>query len=113
MREKITMNEFMNTLTSVNDAINTFVWVKFGLVMLIGTGVLMTVLLGFFQITHIGHWMKKTIGGVFEKGSHNKKEQGSSLAANGLVRFWQFCFPSLPFWHPSVLETWDRSTRSC
>lgn len=71
------MNEFMNTLTSVNDAINTFVWVKFGLVMLIGTGVLMTVLLGFFQITHIRHWMKKTIGGVFEKGSHNKKEQGS------------------------------------
>ncbi|MBP5733067.1 MAG: sodium:alanine symporter family protein, partial [Lachnospiraceae bacterium] len=71
------MNEFMNWLTSVNDAINTFIWVKIGLVMLIGTGVLMTVLLGFFQVTHIGHWMKKTIGGVFEKGSHNKKEKGS------------------------------------
>ena len=71
------MEEFMKTLTSVNDAINTFVWVKIGLVMLIGTGVLMTILLGFFQVTHIGHWMKKTVGGVFERGSHNKKEHGS------------------------------------
>ena len=71
------MSGFLETLAQVNDQINTFVWVKIGLVMLIGTGVLMTVLLKFFQITHIGHWMKKTVGGVFEKGSHNKNEKGS------------------------------------
>lgn len=71
------MSGFLETLASVNDQINTFVWVKIGLIMLIGTGVLMTVLLKFFQITHIGHWMKKTVGGVFEKGSHNKNEKGS------------------------------------
>jgi len=71
------MNEFMDNLAKVNDAINTFVWVKIGLVMLIGTGLLMTVLLKFFQITHIGHWMKKTVGGVFAKDSHNKNEAGS------------------------------------
>ena len=71
------MNSFMENLAKVNDVINTFVWVKIGLVMLIGTGVLMTVLLKFFQITHIGHWMKKTVGGVFAKDSHNKKEMGS------------------------------------
>ena len=71
------MNGFLEKLAQVNDQINTFVWVKIGLIMLIGTGVLMTVLLKFFQITHIGHWMKKTVGGVFEKGSHNKNEKGS------------------------------------
>ena len=37
----------------------------------------MTVLLKFFQISHIGHWMKKTVGGVFKKDSHNKKDTGS------------------------------------
>ncbi|MBQ2100142.1 MAG: alanine:cation symporter family protein [Lachnospiraceae bacterium] len=71
------MNEFLEWLTIENNEINDFIWVKIGLYLLIGTGVLMTVLLGFFQVTHIGHWMKKTIGGVFEKGSHNKKEHGS------------------------------------
>lgn len=71
------MNQFMETLASVNDTINGFVWVQIGLVLLIGTGILMTVLLKFFQISHIGHWMKKTVGGVFKKDSHNKKDTGS------------------------------------
>ena len=43
------MNGFLETLAQVNDQINTFVWVKIGLIMLIGTGVLMTVLLKFFR----------------------------------------------------------------
>ncbi len=71
------MENFVDRLTQVNDTLNTFIWVQIGLVLLIGAGVLMTILLGFFQITHIKHWMKKTIGGVFEKSSHNKKEKGS------------------------------------
>ncbi len=71
------MENFMEKLTTVNDSLNSFVWVQIGLVLLIGSGVLMTILLGFFQVTHIKHWMKKTIGGVFEKSSHNKNEEGS------------------------------------
>ncbi|MBQ1527072.1 MAG: alanine:cation symporter family protein [Lachnospiraceae bacterium] len=71
------MESFMDVLTHVNDTINTFVWVQIGLVLLIGAGVLLTILLGFFQVTHIKHWMKKTIGGVFDKSSHNKNEKGS------------------------------------
>lgn len=36
------------------------------LVLLIGTGILMTVLTKFFQLSHIGHWFKNTIGGIFK-----------------------------------------------
>lgn len=71
------MEQFFEKLTSVNDVINTFVWVQIGLVLLIGVGVIMTVLTGFFQITHIKHWMKKTVGGVFDKASRHNKDKGS------------------------------------
>ena len=71
------MEQFLENLTNINDALNTFVWVKIGLVLLIGTGVLMTIVTKFFQVTHFGHWWKKTGGGVFDKKSHNKDEKGS------------------------------------
>ena len=67
----------MNSVAAVNDTINSFVWVRIGLVLLIGTGVLMTILTGCFQITHIKHWISKTIGGVFKPDAHVKHEAGS------------------------------------
>ena len=71
------MSDFLTSLANINDAVNSFVWVKIGLFLLIGTGILMTAVTKFFQITHAGHWWKKTGGGVFDKKSHNKKEKGS------------------------------------
>ena len=68
---------FFDILKSVNDVVNEFVWVKVGLLLLIGTGILMTILTNFFQITHLRHWVKKTMGGIFKKDAHNKKEAGS------------------------------------
>ena len=56
---------FLDQLTEVNNTVNTFVWVTLGLVLLIGTGILMTVLTKFFQVSHFGHWMKETIGKVY------------------------------------------------
>lgn len=52
-------------ITNVNSAINGFVWGIPMLVLLVGTGILMTVLTKFFQLSHIGHWFKNTIGGIF------------------------------------------------
>ncbi len=49
------MADFLAKLTEINNAINSFVWVKIGLVLLLGTGVLMTVMTKFFQISHLGH----------------------------------------------------------
>ena len=57
----------MEIITQVNDSINGFVWGMFGLVLLIGTGILMTVLTGFFQVTRIKHWFKQTLGNLFSK----------------------------------------------
>ena len=71
------MEQFIERITAVNDAINTFVWVQVGLVLLIGVGVVMTLLTGFFQVTHIKHWMKKTVGGVFDKRSRSNDDKGS------------------------------------
>ncbi len=71
------MSDFMTNVAAVNDTINSFVWVKIGLVLLIGTGVLTTILTKCFQITHFKHWMAKTIGGVFKADAHVKHEHGS------------------------------------
>ena len=67
-------------VTRVNNAVNDFVWVKIGLFLLLGTGVLMTVLTKFFQITHIGHWMKKTIGSIFSKHVSGHVQDKSSIS---------------------------------
>ena len=61
------MDSFLEMLTNINNAVNDFVWVKIGIVLLIGTGILMTCLTKFFQVTHFGHWWKKTIGSLFDK----------------------------------------------
>ena len=68
-KERIRMENFLTTLAEINDKINAFIWVKIGLVLLIGTGVLMTCCTKWFQITHLKHWWQQTIGGVFRRGS--------------------------------------------
>lgn len=66
------MNEFLVTVAHVNDVINNFVWVKIGLILLLGTGIIMTCLTGFFQVSHFRHWWKHTIGELFNKESDSK-----------------------------------------
>ena len=53
-------------IETINTAVNNFVWGLPMLVLLVGTGILMTVLTGFFQISHIGHWFRHTLGGIFK-----------------------------------------------
>ena len=66
------MNEFLATVAHVNDVINNFVWVKIGLILLLGTGIIMTCITGFFQVSHFRHWWKHTIGELFNKESDSK-----------------------------------------
>ena len=56
---------FLETVAKVNGAVNGVVWGVPALVLLAFVGVLMTLLTKVFQVTHIGHWFKKTIGAVF------------------------------------------------
>ena len=72
------MEKFLENLTRINDTLNTFIWVKIGVVILIFTGVLMTVITKFFQVQHLRHWWKNTIGSLFNKKViGHSKEQGS------------------------------------
>ena len=66
------MEQWMKTLADYNDVVNTFVWTTIGLVLLLGTGLLTTVATRFFQVTHIGHWMKQTLGSLFARTSRHK-----------------------------------------
>jgi AGCS family alanine or glycine:cation symporter len=71
------MNNFAESVISINDAVNEFVWVKVGLVLLIGTGILMTALTKVFQIAHLKTWWSNTIGGVFKKSGNAMDKEGS------------------------------------
>ncbi len=70
------MEAFFDKVAEVNGAVNGVVWGKYGLILLIGTGILMTVVTKVFQVTHIGHWWKNTIGSLFTKNviGHSKEK---------------------------------------
>ncbi len=55
----------IDAITKVNDTINGLVWGWPALILLGFVGILMTCLTRFFQVSHIGHWMKNTIGAIF------------------------------------------------
>ncbi len=61
------MNGISQTIADINSAVNDVVWGVPALVLLIGTGILMTVLTKFFQFRRFGHMWKNTIGGLFRR----------------------------------------------
>ena len=72
------MNGLLEKITQCNDVVNGFIWGAFGLVLLIGTGVLMTVLTRFFQVSHLAHWWNQTIGKLFAKDTHSDGKRAIS-----------------------------------
>ncbi len=75
------MERFFSKLAELNGAVNDFVWVRLGLILLIGAGILMTCCTKFFQVSHLGHWWKHTIGGVFRKnGTATRKTDKKSIS---------------------------------
>ena len=56
----------IESITRINSAINNVVWGWPALILLGFVGILMTCLTKFFQISHIRHWMKNTIGAIFK-----------------------------------------------
>ena len=78
----------MEFIKTINDAVNGFVWGLPMLVLLIGTGIMMTVRTGFFQLTHFRHWMKNTIGAIF-RDSHVTAHTGKDDKA--ISQFQSLC----------------------
>ncbi len=63
-------------IETINGAVNNFVWGIPMLVLLVGTGILMTALTKVFQISHFGYWMKHTLGSIFTD-KHITKHTGA------------------------------------
>ena len=64
----------LTIVEEINSVIYNFVWGIPVLSLLAATGVLMTLLTKGFQFTHLCHWMKNTIGSIFEKHVSGKTE---------------------------------------
>ena len=71
---------FWETLKNVNDTVNTFVWTTVGVWLLMAVGLIMTVITKFFQVTHIRHWFKKTVGSLFDKKVISHTNEHASIS---------------------------------
>ena len=74
------MAAFFAKVAEINDAVNGVVWGKFGLLLLIGTGILMTICTKFFQVTKIKMWWKNTIGSMFTKKVIGHSDEKGSIS---------------------------------
>ncbi|MBQ9392483.1 MAG: sodium:alanine symporter family protein [Oscillospiraceae bacterium] len=63
------MDSFVAWLTKANDWLNGIVWGVPAMVLILGTGLVLTIATRFTQFTHFGHAMKYTIGRVGRKQS--------------------------------------------
>lgn len=68
----------LELVTKVNGVLNGFVWGPVMLVLLIGTGIYLTLRSGFPQLTKLGTIMKNTVGTLFGPDAHKKDEAGIS-----------------------------------
>ena len=68
----------LDKIAEINDSVNGVVWGVWGLALLIGTGIITTLITKVFQISHLRHWWQNTIGSLFKKDviAHSK-EKGS------------------------------------
>ena len=74
------MAEFLDALAKGNDVVNTFIWTTLGLVLLLATGLLTTIITKVFQVTHIGLWWKNTIGSLFSKDVIKHDQTGKAIS---------------------------------
>ncbi len=67
----------LDMITSVNGAVNSFVWGPVMLALLVGTGIFLTFRTGWIQVRWFGYIMKNTVGSLLRKSD---KEHGSNLS---------------------------------
>ena len=70
------MERLLELVTSVNSAVNSFAWGPVMLVLLVGTGIYLSVRTGFLQVRKFGFILKNTIGSLF---SRNKQDRQPNL----------------------------------
>lgn len=73
------MQSFIDTVAKVNGAVNGVVWGIPMLVLIIGTGIFMSVRTEFFQITRIKTWANETFLAIFKKKSVTKTDEKKAI----------------------------------
>ena len=71
------IEKFIEKVTEINGIINSFAWGPIMLVLLVGTGILLSVGTGFIQVRKFGYIMKNTIGTLFKK---KNRDNGQNLS---------------------------------
>ncbi|MCR4896582.1 MAG: alanine:cation symporter family protein [Lachnospiraceae bacterium] len=74
----------METVVRINDAVNSLVWGTFGMPLLLGAGLICTLVTGAFQFSHLKSWCKGTFGSI-------RKEGRIVNDAGALSQFRTFC----------------------
>lgn len=74
------MDAFIEAVASVNGKINGVVWGIPMLVLLISTGIYMTVRTGFFQVSKIKFWSNETFLAIFKKKSVTKTKEKKAIS---------------------------------
>ena len=72
------VENFVSGITTVNNAVNSFAWGPLMLLLLVGTGVFLTVKVKWLQVTHFGRILKNTVGTLFRKGE--SKDHGANIS---------------------------------
>ncbi len=68
------MDKFLEMIEKINGMVNGWVWGPVMLVFLVGTGIILTCGLKFFQVGKIGMWMKNTFGTLFKNSEKTNKD---------------------------------------
>lgn len=69
----------IDIITQVNSTLNGIVWGWPALILLAFVGVLTTCITKCFQVTHIGHWIKQTIGAIFKDSKVTSHTEDRSI----------------------------------
>ena len=72
------MESFIANVEKINDAVNGFAWGPLMLLLLVGTGVFLTIKVRWLQVTHFGRILKNTVGTLFHKRA--QKDHGANIS---------------------------------
>ena len=72
------MSDFVSKIEAINNVVNGFAWGPLMLLLLVGTGVYLTVKVKWLQVTHFGRILKNTVGTLFR--SKEKKDHGANIS---------------------------------
>ncbi len=67
-----------DALLAFNSWLNSVVWGPPFMILLVGTGLYLTIRMGFFQFTHLGHAWKQTFGRFFKK---TEEKEGGAITS--------------------------------